>query len=126
MEPKNDISLAELFPWESITGKTEDRLQFEYLDRRAAARIAAHLGLGLIEAIPSDQTNVCQANSEDVRPEYRTAVTVGEIFYYLLAAWENEPDNRDAVRLPSGTKVFWTLVERGRYKRDSSSRVSKC
>jgi hypothetical protein len=123
MQPKKEIPLADLFP--RASGK-EDDLRFDDLDRQAAARIAAHLGLGFIEAVATDQANVCQANSEDVRPEYRTAVSADEIFCYLLAVREEEGSgHRLALPYPSGPAAFWTLMERGRSKRDRMSRSSK-
>ena len=114
MDRKNIINLEELFPGVNAAAKKEDWLHFEKLSQDAAAKIAIHLGLDFIRGAFLDQPNVCQANAEGVLPEYRTAVTAREIFYYLIAVIEYKPVGSNIISYPTRLEEFWTLVEKGR------------
>lgn len=103
------IDLKELFPASTRKSRTKEGLHFKNMNREAAAQIAAHLGLSFIDQ-PLDTANVCQANAHDVRPEYRTAVTAGEIFRYLIAVLNDNPEGQDVIPYPSDPESFWALA----------------
>lgn len=100
------IHLEELFSGHS--------LHFDAMQPEVAARIASHLGLVYIDHTAEKEANVCQANAADVRPEYRTAVSAREVFHYLVAALQDQPEKSVPLPYPSDLQCFWTLVQRGR------------
>lgn len=109
----NAINLEELFPKLTRNFRKKQGLPLEGMNREAAARVASRLGLVFIDQTSLEPANVCQANAEGVQPEYRTVVTAGEIFYYLLAVLDDDPEERNFIPYPSGPVNFWQLVERG-------------
>lgn len=104
------MDLRELFPTTSRNSRVKEGLHFKDMNWEAAARIAAYLGLDFIDH-QSDTANVCQANAKDVRPEYRTAVTAGEIFQYLIAVLNDSPKGQDVIPYPSSPESFWALAQ---------------
>jgi hypothetical protein len=108
MDKEHTIELKELFP------ETAPQIHPDHLQAKAATRIAAALGLSYTPPAASAPSNVCQANAEDVLPQYRTTVTAAEICYYLLAVLESSPHNPSAIPYPAGPENFWAQVDRGR------------
>ncbi|MCB0629737.1 MAG: hypothetical protein KDD15_08395 [Lewinella sp.] len=111
------IILDELFASACKSG----RIRLAELDQAAATRIAAHLGLVLIPDRGMTEGPPCQANEMEVCPEYRTGVTLEEIFFFLSALLKQYKTLPGIVPYPSDAEYFWKLVERGRQMVTSSN-----
>ena len=64
------------------------------------------------------ESNLCFANSLDVRPEYRTAFEKIDVIHYICALLPAENANleTDEVLLPENAAAFWALADVGREK----------
>ena len=69
------------------------------------------------------RSNVCFANHEEVRPEFRTSFTAEELVEYVLGFMtENEAGTGGAndkfiLPYPSDAEFFWEMVEEGKRKK---------
>lgn len=109
------IKVRDLFPEVAHDVRLEDKLHFDGFDQHYAAKIAAHLGLAFIADRNQNLSNTCQANEPEVRSEYRTAVTAGEVFYYLYAILVETDPLPEEIPYPTDLESFWKLVQQGRY-----------
>lgn len=115
MQNIQQIKVRDLFPEVAHDVRLEGELHFDGLDPHYAAKIAAHLGLAFIADQSQNLSNTCQANEPEVRSEYRTAVTAGEIFYYLCAILLEADPLPEEIPYPTDPEPFWKLVQHGRY-----------
>lgn len=113
MDHPQGILLADLFPSAVAASTSEGMLHYGHMHKNTAAQIAHHLGLDFIDQETPERSNVCLANAEHVRPEYRTDVTAREIFWYVVAVREAGLSDRVRLPYPISAEAFWAMVERG-------------
>lgn len=80
------------------------------------AALAARLDLTYLEEDEISSSNLCLANSREVRPEYRTVFGQSDILRYCAARLpdRNLDIQGDELPLPENTAVFWSFAEAGR------------
>ena len=79
------------------------------------AELAARLDLTYLEEDEVSATNLCLANSREVRPEYRTVFGQSDILRYCAARLpdRNVDIHTDTLPLPESAAVFWSFAEAG-------------
>tara|TARA_R110001599_G_scaffold184247_4_gene377744 strand:- start:261 stop:581 length:321 start_codon:yes stop_codon:yes gene_type:complete len=79
--------------------------------------LVAHLlktGLTLKADNPDGSSNVCFAESEELRPEFRNSYTSTDLVNYIHADLNNaEQPDLMKITYPENTAVFWDLVAQG-------------
>lgn len=83
------------------------------------------LGLAYIPETPA-KGRVCFAESEELRPEFKTTFTAQDLKGYLFAVTNFEhrfetglsDKNADGFRFPKNAEVFWEMVDEGNKLRE--------
>lgn len=81
------------------------------------ADITGQLGLMYGES-SGNKSNVCFANSRDLRPEYRTTFEKADLAHYICAFLPGEDANleSDEIPFPENAAAFWSFAEVGHRK----------
>lgn len=127
-EFRKSLELAQLkedsFLWKILSERGAANTATEnFFDPSMLTAFEKRLGLSLEgEAIRSGK--VCFANTDEVRPEFRTTFTAGEFLCYifaLLVQTENLAGKTREIVLPfpEGPEHFWHLVQRGQEEKVS-------
>jgi len=92
----------------------------KYLSAEIIKQFADRLGLAFVDE-NEPQGNVCFANNEEVRGEFKTAFTAMNLldYFYAVSHSTNDRDDQEeilemdfaAIPLPSDSKEFWELVK---------------
>jgi len=102
---------------------TEPSFSFDVLFQKATSEIivvnnnaikifADHVGLLFLEE--KESGNVCFANSEEVRPEYRQSFKLINLLDYIYAFMHSSVyKESEEIILTSVTTLFWKLVKMG-------------
>ncbi|WP_339609222.1 hypothetical protein [uncultured Roseivirga sp.] len=79
--------------------------------------LVAHLlkiGLTFRPDNPEGSSNVCFAESEELRPEFRSSYTSTDLIHYIYADLANaEQTDLMNITYPKNTAQFWALVAQG-------------
>jgi len=89
------------------------------VNKHSIKQIEDHLNL-LLVSDNNTMGNVCFANSNEMRPEFRQTFTMTDVLDYCYAILHSETFNEfsrnDDIGIPitSDSKIFWKLVEIGK------------
>ncbi|WP_433829094.1 hypothetical protein [Flavobacterium anhuiense] len=92
--------------------RSKENLENNVLNKDIINKFSGHLGLLFLEE--QESGNVCFANNDEVRPEYRQSFKLIDlldyIYAYMHSSFFNESQN---IILTSDTNLFWKLVRIG-------------
>ncbi|WP_281234593.1 hypothetical protein [Flavobacterium gelatinilyticum] len=94
-----------------IEFKLEDAFENEILNKSLLSKIEQTLKLIFIK---ESHENVCFANSDDVRPEYKQSFTEMDLLDYICAFVHSSVyGETKSIVIVSETGFFWKLVKKG-------------
>ena len=99
--------------------KLEDLFQNQNLNAVLLSKIEQTVNLIFIK---EENINVCFANNNEVRPEYKQSFRIIDLLDYMYAfAHSSEYQKLQKIIISLEVKVFWKLVKIGAYLRNENA-----